>query len=152
MRQSKEQLACYEAKTNSAFLLPKGEIGRTADLLIGCMVPVLMYPTSAIVGHFGQLSYVKAQEHLESLLAEKGSEGKPIAALMYHLEAEYDDAYTDSVRLMKDTVAKAAGLVPEQIPLRAYDIGSEIVVDWRAYDAQPIIYARSLVKLRAPLR
>lgn len=143
MGQPKEHHSRYEAKTNSAVLLPKGELGKTADPLMGCMVPIILYPGTAILGHFGRVAVGRAQSDLEPLLSNLPKRQNPSAALMFHLDIDHDDEYKYRINLMREAVAETVGIRPEHIALRYYDDNSEIVVDWRMRLPRPIIYVHA---------
>jgi hypothetical protein len=106
------------------------------------MVPVIMYPTSVVLGHFGSVAIETAQESLEPLLSGELRQTMPLATLMFHLEAEYDDEYASRIRDMSETVAQAVGILPKHISLRPYDMNSEVVIDWRTPWPRPSIFVR----------
>ncbi len=141
-----EQQPTYKAFTNSAVGLPKGVLGKTADALIGCMVPVVLYDTSAILGHFGPASYEEMQRKLKQYIDGRKN---PSEVLIFHLHlmhsvsGGYDELYEGWLGRMKNAVAQTVRIPAEHIELRTYEMNSEVIVDWRAPD-HPLIYAQPI--------
>ncbi len=149
MRLEQESNPPYEAFTNSAIVMPKGSVGKTSDTLVGCIVPVVCYDTSLILGHFGPASYEKAQNRLNAVLKRQETFS---SVFMYHLNLtntpywqDYNEQYEYYLSHMRNIVAQSVRVPEEQIELRPYEWLSEIIVDWQTSD-HPMIYTQPIVK------
>lgn len=129
---------------NDATLLQKGMVGKTDGPLVGCIAPVILYRTSAILGHFGVISFNEAQQALKKCIQEREN---PTSVLLFRRapigSGTNDQHYEDNVNRMRELVAKIVNIPAQSIAVQTYRIRSEVIVDWQVGDS-PSVYVQKL--------
>ena len=119
----------------NAVTLSRGESARTS-FLVGCLVPVILYPTTVVMGHFGPGRIIETHDQL---LARCLGRKIPFQATVYHLDLSSSNfwerrvkEYEDHFRQMKEIIVDVTSISMENILEKAYPHYSKILIDWTA--------------------
>lgn len=125
----------------SAVTLSRGESAKTS-YLVGCFVPIVVYPTAVTMGHFGPGRIIEAHDRLSVCCLGRKT---PLQAAVYHLDLSSTnfwerrtEEYKDHLRQIKEVIADVTSISTENILEKAYPHYSKILIDWTAGN-KPII-------------
>ena len=128
-----ESSQLLECETSNSIVVPHGRIAKTKGVLVGCMVPIILYQDAAIFGHFGPLRTAEASTQI-TLKSRQGQ--IPIKIIMYSINPTSSfwlskkDEYDVWRKNMGESVAEATHGTLDKIEQRYYAMVSEVVIDW----------------------
>ncbi len=129
--------------------VPKGAYGITGGSLIGCFVPIFLYPNEILFGHFGPNSIDKLPKTFEFF----HKSAPPIASYLYSEQLDNTsiwfvkkERYYAAIERMKICMSEMALISPSTIQSQTYTQSSEIIIDWSEGD-MPTIFSEPFTQL-----